>query len=155
MKKFIILFILLFASTVYAQVDTCTYKMGGLIGGIREHRWTIHDDASETAGTATCSSALSNAIFGWIIAFKVVPSTGAPPDSSYNLELRNQSDNFDYFYDECATLDGTSVTSSANRDIPLTDAGGYPYLFGERVYPYASDMGSTDNDLIVYIYVKE
>ena len=155
MKKIIVILILLFASNVYAQVDTCTYKMGGLVNGIREHRWKIHDDSSQTPGTATCSSALSNAIFGWIIAFKVIPSTGSPPASSYNLELRNQIDNFDYFYDECATLDGTSVTSSANRDIPLTDTGGYPFLFGERVYPYASDMGSTNNDLTVYIYVKE
>jgi len=154
MKKLIILIILLFASTVYAA-DSCTYKMGGLVNGIREHRWVLDDNGGAADGTCSCSSALSNAIFGWIIAFKVVPNSSNPPDADYNLELRNQIDNFDYFYDECASLNGTSVTASANRDIPLTDAGGYPYLFGERVYPYASGMGSTRNQLTVYIYVKE
>ena len=153
MKKFIVILILLFAGTVYAA-DSCTYKMGGIQNGIREHRWVLDDNGGAPDCIVTCSSALSNTIFGWIIAFKVTPGSN-PPDSSYNLELRNQIDNFDYFYDETAALDGTDVTSSANRDIPLTDAGGYPFLFGERVYPYASGMGSTRNQITVYIYVKE
>jgi len=153
MKKFIVLIILLFSSTVYA--DSCVYKPGGIQGGVREHRWILDDNSGAADGVVNCSSALSNAIFGWIVGFKIVPNTSNPPDSSYSVVLRNQSDNFDYFYGECSALDGTSVTSSANRDIPITDAGGYPYLFGERLYPYASAMGSTRNQLTVYIYVKE
>jgi hypothetical protein len=157
MKKFIVLLILLFATNAYAQVDTCTYKRGGIVNGIRQHIWVIHDDASETAGTCNCATegATSDPLWGWIVGFKVVPTTTAPPDSSYDVELRDSVNAFDFFFGEGNLLDGTSVTSSANVDVPVTDAGAYPFLFGEQVYIHAHDMGSTDNDLTVYVYIKE
>lgn len=153
MKKLIILLIILFSSTVYA--DTCTYKMLGIQNGVRAHMWVLDDNSGSPDGIATCSASPSNPMWGWIIGFKVIPNTSNPPDSSYDVELRDTVNAFDYLFGEGNLLDGTSVTGSGNVDVPVTDAGAYPYLFGEQVYPYAHDMGSTRNQLTVYVYVKE
>ena len=154
MKKLIILLILLFASTAYAA-DSCTYKKGGMVKGVRQYTWVLDDNSGAPDGITTCSSVPSAPLWGWIVGFKVVPTAANPPDSSYDVELRDTVNAFDFFFGEGNLLDGTSVTGSGNVDVPVTDAGAYPYLFGEQVYPQAHDMGATRNQLTVYIYVKE
>ena len=158
MKKLIILLVLLFASTAYAA-DTCTYKMLGVHNGVRMHRWYLYDNSGTPNGTVDCSATsptgISTPIWGWIIGFKVVPDGSTKPDSSYNVALRDSVTDFNYFFGEGDALDGTVQTGSGNVDVPVTDAGAYPYLFGEQVYIYASLMGSSESKLTVYIYVKE
>ena len=139
MKKIIVLLIILFASTVYAA-DSCTYKKGGTVNGITLHTWILDDNSGAPDGTCSCSAYPSRAIWGWIVGFKVVPNTSNPPDSSYDVELRDSVNAFDFFFGEGNLLDGTSVTDSGNVDVPVTDAGAYPFLFGEQVYPHAHDM---------------
>jgi hypothetical protein len=150
MKKILLtVVLLLFSYTAFA--DTTTYfRKGRSAVGVVEYYWYNCDTDSEiVTGTQ------SDAIYGYLVTFKVVPDSSNPPDSSWSLELRDEG-NFDWLFGEGAALDGTDKTNSANIDVPVTDSGGYPYLHGERLTPYASGMGTSYNNCYyLYIRVKE
>jgi hypothetical protein len=155
MKYILIVLILLLSGTAWA-VDTCKYDKLGIDGnGVRIHRWWISEDndAGEDYAATACASP---PIFGWLFGFKIVPSTGTnPPDGGWALTLKND-EGYDFLYGEGAVLDGSDATDSANIDTPVTDAGGWPYLMGERLYPSATGMGpSSQNDFWLYISVQE
>jgi hypothetical protein len=145
--------------TAYAADDCTTpgYQKRGLSEtGVREYVWTVGVD---TDGDADCSaSATSDPIYGYIIEFKVLHESaigtgGTSPASAYDLELRD-ADAFDWLFGEMAT-GATSETSSGNVDVPFTDAGGYPYLHGERLYPYIDSSNTAAFDITIYLRVKE
>jgi hypothetical protein len=49
----------------------------------------------------------------------------------------------------------TSETDSGNVDVPLTDSGAYPYLHGERLFPYITDAdNAAAYDIMLYLRVK-
>jgi len=154
MKKILILIAMLIALSpaMLWAADSVTFTdLGRSPVGVRCYKWVALSDD----GDGAISGGQTEPIYGYIIGFKVVPNSSNPPDSSYNLELRDEN-NFDWLFDEGATLDGTDATNSANVDVPVTDSGGYPYLHGERLTVYASGMGGTGSDgFTLYLRVRE
>jgi len=152
MKKFVLVCLIVLFPLVAVAADSVTYTAHGKSDvGVKEYKWVALSDD----GDGAISGGQSDPIYGYIIEFKVVPNSSNPPDSSYNLELRDEN-NFDWLFDECSALDGTDATNSANVDVPVTDSGGYPYLHGERLTVYASGMGGSGSDgFTLYLRVKE
>jgi len=154
MKRIFVIIAMLFvfiASPSFAT-DSCTHwntKNGSYALYVWE--WQTDD------GTFNLLAANnSRAIWGVILAVHFDPGASQQPDSDHNIYLYDSRYNFDWLFGEGATLDGTDATDSANIDVPVTDSGGYPVLFGEQLTPYASGMGTTYNNCFyLYLRVKE
>jgi len=149
--KRLLLALALLTFALPALADTTSYQRKGRSAvGVQEYYW-YNCDTDDQIVTGT----QSDAIYGYIITFKVVPDSSNPPDASWSLVLRDEN-NFDWLFGEATALDGTDATNSANIDVPVTDAAGLGYLHGERLTPYASGMGTTYNNCYyLYIRVKE
>ena len=144
--------LVLFPTMLYAADSITLTEQAYSKTGVKQYKWVALSDDGDGIITG---GQTPNPIYGYIVGFRVVPDSSNPPDASYNLELRDEN-TFDWLFNECAALDGTDATSSANIDVPLTDSGAYPYLHGVRLQPYASGMGGTGSDgFTLYLYVKE
>ena len=154
-KLLLAILIILLTITPALAVDSVDYDYKKNVReGYDTHVWTVSTtDNPGTVGEVAAGKSVN--IHGWIIGYKVVPDGSNQPDSSYNIELRDDND-FDYLFDECSALDGTDQTASTNVNTPLTDANAWAFIGGDQLTVYADGMGDCTSTcaFVLYLYIK-
>ena len=153
MKRIFLIIAILFvfiASQSFAT-DSCTHRKTKN-GSYAVYVWTWQTDD----GTFNLSDSNNSiAIWGVILAVHFDPGASQQPDSDHNIYLYDSRYNFDWLFGAGVSLDGTSRTASANYQTPLTADSMYPVLYGVKLRPYCSGVGTGTVNGTIYLLVKE
>lgn len=96
-------------------------------------------------------SGTSKQVTGFLIGAKFKPSTSAVPTALYDVTVLN-ADGMDVLNSTGLNLP-SGVTDPANMRSPMTDDGGYPYLWQETVAPKVENAGAAKSGTVI-LYMK-